>query len=595
MRAGVLAILSIAAILAGCAGDPVGREGSPGKAPIGHERYQRYWDGVKEPDYGGGATCTPEMRAGLAADYAGANRPEMMAFGDSLYNGVQSLRINWWLSEWSSPSLIAIRLGLIEERAADRTGVRKFYGPQYPGSGSGPAETIDYGFNLERLPHGFAIVRLFKLADLVKSQDKLLGGLTHDYTPPNGRAFVDNISFSGANSTDIDGWTPGEFRRQADIARHEMSSGLLPDFGKLGDAFTFANAAFVLNPTRNPCVEEMTPLQQILFRKPKRLFINLGANNGIFRAAFAGTAVSEPSCDRPNREPHDSAGRMRCAGTIREFLTERLIADLQQMGERLIADPGVEVVYINGIARPSRPANVVIERTAAGPSYHTDLFTRVDIPAAQMDAADAAADLANARVRALMDRLNAERAARGQGPRFVFVDMDAAFAAKDYKRCLAEASPAECDRQGRRLLIDHKRWNLPKDKSQWIDNRPMRAQGTDGLTVGKDFDPKVREGGVFSFDNMHLSSMGYELMAEAVRLSIDKDDPGLERSPQPCPDKVDPGQVVAIGACRRFMVEPGWSYADDTRRVFIFQRLAGDEAMHDKAFLKAMAAFAKAR
>ena len=61
--------------------------------------------------------------------------PELMAIGDSLYNGMQSLRINWFLSEWSAPNLVAIRLGLIQERNGDRTGQRSFYSPQYPSWG----------------------------------------------------------------------------------------------------------------------------------------------------------------------------------------------------------------------------------------------------------------------------------------------------------------------------------------------------------------------------------------------------------------------------------------------------------------------------
>lgn len=77
--------------------------------------------------------------------------PELMALGDSLYNGVQSLRINWWLSEWSVPSYAAIAMGLIDEKNGDRTGKRRFYGPQYPSHDASPSSTIIYGLNLEGL------------------------------------------------------------------------------------------------------------------------------------------------------------------------------------------------------------------------------------------------------------------------------------------------------------------------------------------------------------------------------------------------------------------------------------------------------------
>lgn len=586
-----LLVLLSAAAVAGCAHPgPIAGIETALKPPVGYASAQRYWDKVRAGDYSGGGSkvCTPAMKAALAADFAGSNRPEMMAFGDSLYNGVQSLRINWWLAEWSAPSLIAIRLGLIEERYGDRNGRRRFYAPQYPSSGANPAETIDYGFNLEGLPSGG--FRLLKLAAMIGRQDKLLTHLADQYEPPNRRPFVDNISFSGANSTDLEGWTAGDFRNQARIARAQMKSGILPKFKKLGDAFTFSNATFVLNPMRNPCVEAMTPLDQIVFRQPRRLFINLGANNGIFRAAFSGASVTEPTCDA--NEPRSASGKVRCDGTIHHFLTQRLVADLRSMGERLIAEPGVEVVYVNGISRPSRPANVVVEKGDGGQiAYHTDLFTRKDIPNAQMTAADNAADDANAAIQRLLGELNEKARSAGAGPRFIYVDVDKAFERRDYKRCVAEQSAEACE--PKRVFIEATRFNIPK--SQSLDNRPMIAAGSDGLAYGKNFDPKIQQGGLFSFDNMHLSSIGYELMTEAVRLAIDPSDPGLKMPAVGCMPKNAPGaDKVEIGSCRRLLVEPGYAYVDATRRVFIFQRIAGDQAMRNREFLKSLAAFAEA-
>ncbi len=86
---------------------------------------QIYWDGHVEPDVPAG-TCAAQEDY-LARTYG---HPPLMAIGDSLYNGVQSMRINWWLSEWSAPTLVALRLGLIDEFRADRTGGRRFYDPQ---------------------------------------------------------------------------------------------------------------------------------------------------------------------------------------------------------------------------------------------------------------------------------------------------------------------------------------------------------------------------------------------------------------------------------------------------------------------------------
>ncbi len=66
-----------------------------------------YWIGTAEDRPSDTAQC-----AELFKPYM---RPEMMAIGDSLYNGVSSFRINWWLSEWSVPAQVAIPLGLIHQ------------------------------------------------------------------------------------------------------------------------------------------------------------------------------------------------------------------------------------------------------------------------------------------------------------------------------------------------------------------------------------------------------------------------------------------------------------------------------------------------
>ena len=107
----------------------------------------KYWDGVKAENFEAKSSCV-SSNFDIPQEYM---NPELMALGDSLYNGVQSLRINWWLSEWSVPSYVAIAMGLIDEKNGDRTGKRRFYGPQYPSHDASPSSTISYGLNLEGL------------------------------------------------------------------------------------------------------------------------------------------------------------------------------------------------------------------------------------------------------------------------------------------------------------------------------------------------------------------------------------------------------------------------------------------------------------
>ena len=66
------------------------------------------------------------------------DRPELMALGDSLYNGVQSLRVNWFLSEWSAPTTVAIALGTVDPEFL--LGGRR--------AGAGDPDRPDYGYAL---------------------------------------------------------------------------------------------------------------------------------------------------------------------------------------------------------------------------------------------------------------------------------------------------------------------------------------------------------------------------------------------------------------------------------------------------------------
>ncbi len=182
-----------------------------------------------------------------------------MALGDSLYNGVQSLRINWFLSEWSAPTLVAIRLGLIDEYNADRKGKRTFYGPEYEAHGLGPDQTINYGFNLEQAGVKNFISSALRIFSIPAEQKNHLQRLLL-HIPKNGRSMVDNIAFSGANTIDLLNWTPEDYTSLAKENLGKIYTGpisrflfLSSSYHALGSAFTYSNAAFVLNPMHDKC------------------------------------------------------------------------------------------------------------------------------------------------------------------------------------------------------------------------------------------------------------------------------------------------------------------------------------------------------
>jgi hypothetical protein len=195
---------------------------------------QIYWDGTVALPLEG-ATCD-EKKSNLRARYG---NPPLMAIGDSLYNGVQSLRINWWLAEWSAPVFAAMRLHLIDEFRADRTGVRDFYVPQYPTQ----SVTQNYGFNLEDLN--------VNIGNQLAVQGTALFDLAFNYKPPNRRPVVENLAFSGANTIDLLDWKISDFKRYAGTFSTRLKSRgtvgnwleLKDALKDLSDAFFFANAS----------------------------------------------------------------------------------------------------------------------------------------------------------------------------------------------------------------------------------------------------------------------------------------------------------------------------------------------------------------
>lgn len=561
--------------------------------------YHKYWDGNISPPirWSKGCKVDPEQ---FAVDNPLYARPQLMAMGDSLYNGVQSLRMNWWLSEWSAPSLVAIRLGLIREYGADRTGEREFYSPQYPKQGSSPSETINYGLNLEEAGIKY---RAINLTQVPRRQQISLRELL-SYTPPNGRAMVDNIAFSGANSLDILHWTPGDFRNLAENNLDKMGGrlfGIPKAFKALGSAFTYSNAAFVLNPTRDDCLEKLTALQQVELREPKRLLLNIGSNNGVYLAGFSGQAIESERgffgkqviADNCNGDEEliGINNKPRCIKPIKKFIDEQLTSDIEHLLKRLSKVKNLEYVYINNLALPSQTANVIFPKWQArgSQSFSLDILNNKQIDRNTINNADNIVRKVNKKIKEAIENQN-----KLPGPRFVYVDMARTLEAYDYKRCIF-SKQGNC--QNRTMPVLKKLSGT--DRDYVFDNRPMKAAGTSGLRTGSDFAAGIKQGGLFSFDNMHLSSLGYEVMALAVRYAMQAEgDPALVPLPKSgsledrCVRKSDVRAMnMKQGDCKGLLTYPGWSMTDATRREFIFHRMAGDSEMRNRDFISAMLAF----
>ena len=99
------------------------------------------------------------------------------------------------------------------------------------------------------------------------------------------------------------------------------------------------NTRFTLNPQGEDGPVElrpMTPVDQVAARKPRRLLVNIGSNNGLWEMAF--------EC-KLTADPFDFSG-------------------LDDLADALNAlPPEVEQIYFNSLGRPSTVANLMpVER-----------------------------------------------------------------------------------------------------------------------------------------------------------------------------------------------------------------------------------------
>lgn len=490
-------------------------------------------------------------------------QPEMMALGDSLYNGVSSLRINWWLSEWSAPAQVAIPLGLIHQHDMDRQAdQRRFWGPQYPARfADAPmpdqsvfdsyypyageekqlsiysAQTPQFGFDVEQ-------TSLFRLAagDLQIGTKNLIGLL--DWRPPNGRLLNDNIAFQGADSTDLLRSSAANLRAELEQKPRDSSTdrfltettrGLLDDLRKYNApnanqlaafamGFFAINGAYVLNPMRNDCIDGLSPIEQVELRRPKRVLINIGSNNGIWKVAFGyATSLTQPY-RRRDRDPETR--------TIISDLTEAYLTDMKSIVERLNKVPGLRYVYINGLMPPSRAGNmmpadrsgVLLQNPKPVGSdgyyeFYRPVFSLGSVHVVQgswLKDADILVKKVNARLRETLDEYNAKpgNTYKDGGVKFAYVDLDALTSDYDYKHR---------GEQAQRITINPSA-RLPLKEPVFLDNRALALGTSIDLGNGLGSFTHVSAGGLFSFDNMHLTTAGYGLLASTVlRVIIDNE------------------------------------------------------------------------
>jgi hypothetical protein len=226
---------------------------------------RRVITGIGAPLLLSASGCTSPATSASTMPRSYSDKSEMMAIGDSLFQGVRSLSYTSQTSSYSPPALVAEALGVQRFTVAtpprpilwDLESTLRLPLPPIVSLGSVPIE---------------AKINAIKWRD--------------SNTWADDEAF-DNVSVGGAQIDSL-------YLDDYDTSWKEFSDLLskpLP-IKTLSDMWYALNVCFTLNPRREESLRDRTQMRQVADRKPKTLMVNIGSNEGLFSAAFLGDIAS---------------------------------------------------------------------------------------------------------------------------------------------------------------------------------------------------------------------------------------------------------------------------------------------------------------
>jgi lysophospholipase L1-like esterase len=382
---------------------------------------------------------------------------ELMAIGDSLFNGVRSLTIDKTLAQWSAPAQVAKALGVAD-----------FAVPDYP---------RNVVINFETWIRG--------IVDIPGILDDISANIAFwNKEPRSAAAQFDNIAIASTTWDDMCNRTWKTAQAEIELINHQVAAGKTTYNDKLGDLFFAFNTRFILNPTSDPGAPAIAPLQIVAQRKPKRLLVSIGANNGLWQLAFAAFAGAPFNTVNGPYGP-DQVAQLRAFITALEALP-----------------PEIEHIYLNTLPFPSTVPNMMpaddddLSNKPGPAGFYSTYENRFGfnygrLSAAQMKSND----------QILIDLLAFTRTLVTDH-RIHFVPIDQLLLAYDFKTTAAANQ-------------------IPTPK-QTLSNL-MIDGGPDVSSGGAEF----WDGGFAGLDGMHPTIVGYNLMAQAILDTITSSEPGF--------------------------------------------------------------------
>jgi hypothetical protein len=260
----------------------------------------------------------------------------------------------------------------------------------------------------------------------------------------------------------------------------------------LAKLFFAFNTRFLLNPTSDPNAPALTPLALVAERKPARLLVSIGANNGLWNMGFA-AAASSGQMGGPIGTPFDRqdvSELVAFVGGLRGLPTE------------------VKHIYLNALPLPSLVANMMPipdvsdnPNAKPGPAHYYDRyenrfgFNYNVLTRAQVAANDALVNAVNAKV----------ETEAASDPRIHIVRIDTTFAQYDFKR-------------------NQNATTITTRDGKLISN--IMLEGPELLF------PHFWRGGLMGLDGMHPTIVGYALMAGEILRAIETYE-GIKASAMP--------------------------------------------------------------
>jgi hypothetical protein len=379
-----------------------------------------------------------------------ATHPELMAIGDSIFNGVRSATINESLALTSPPAFVARGLGLPMRQPNYRRPVL---------------------FDLEaEMRRGVDLHRL--RASIIDNAERWL----EERGEWSSQRFFDNIAVAGEDYVGLNTRTAGASRAQLPLLLLRLRQRSELDFDTVGEMFFALNSAFILNPTSEPQLDDLTQLEQVASRRPKRLLVNIGNNEGLFGIGISG------SYDRRYLD------RLRTIPDLATALATTLRDEAGDIGH----------IYVNLLIRPRTLGNLAPRRdedmwNRPGDGYYDRYVGRLGalngLDAEQMQAFDAAIEEINDETRAAIDQIYA-----GQATRVVYVDT------------FAMSNQYDGKHYGNSRMVEVQAGPVQKR----LSNLPFSANPLFGFNAG----------GLFGLDNMHPTNVGYAILANRIGAAI---------------------------------------------------------------------------